>query len=136
MISQKGQAVVEFAMILPLFLLFLFGIVYMGMIFADYMSINNMARGCAREASNLSVTEAQYESIGKQYRPEDLPVGIYTWNSQDFYISSEDGGKRVQVHVKATLDHQKGSIVTMLQNVTQIKDPFEINIHYSMHKEQ
>ena len=30
MISQKGQAMVEFVMILPLFLFFLFSIAYMG----------------------------------------------------------------------------------------------------------
>lgn len=133
MISQKGQAIVEFVMILPLFLLFLFGTVYVGMIFADYISMNDMARSCAREASYES--SEKYKSICEKYNPDDLPVGIYTWTNDDFYISSEDNGTRVQVHIKATLNETKGSIVTIIQNITQIKDKFDININYSMYKE-
>ena len=136
MISQKGQAMVEFVIILPLFLFFLFSIAYMGMIFADYISINDMARSCAREASYKTVKSSQYPSICAKYSPKDLPVGIYTWDKDNFSISTEDNGTRVQVQVTAAPNEEKGSIVNMMRNVTQIKDKFNINIKYSMYKEQ
>ena len=37
---QKGQSMVEFAFILPLFVFIFLAIMYMGMLFADYLSFN------------------------------------------------------------------------------------------------
>ena len=48
---KKAQAMVEFAVIIPLFIMLIMGIMYSGMIFADYMSFNNIARSSAHEAS-------------------------------------------------------------------------------------
>ncbi|WP_423776484.1 TadE/TadG family type IV pilus assembly protein, partial [Allisonella histaminiformans] len=42
--KQRGQTLVEFALLLPLFVLFLFGTMYVGFLFSDYMSYDNMAR--------------------------------------------------------------------------------------------
>ena len=49
--KQKGQVIIEFALILPLFLILLFGIIYCGMLFYDYISLSNIARSAAREAA-------------------------------------------------------------------------------------
>ena len=49
--KHKGQSVVEFALVLPLFLLIMFGIIYTGMMFHDYTTLSNIARSSAREAS-------------------------------------------------------------------------------------
>jgi Flp pilus assembly protein TadG len=48
--SQKGAAVVEFAVILPLLLLILFGIVEFGFIFYDQALLTNASREGARRA--------------------------------------------------------------------------------------
>ena len=48
--KQRGQMLVEFALLLPLFLLLLFGIMYCGFMYGDYLTLNNMARSAAREA--------------------------------------------------------------------------------------
>lgn len=48
---QKGQAAVELALIAPLFFAICFGMIYGGMVFADYLSLNNAARETAREIS-------------------------------------------------------------------------------------
>ena len=56
-LKQKGQAVIEFAVVLPLFVLFLFGIIYSGMLFYDYISLSNLARSAAREAAIVQNTD-------------------------------------------------------------------------------
>ena len=52
--KQRGQTLVEFALLLPLFVLFLLGTMYVGFLFSDYMSYDNMARMAAREAAITS----------------------------------------------------------------------------------
>lgn len=49
--KHKGQSTVEFALVLPLFLLIMFGIIYTGMMFHDYTTLSNIARSIAREAA-------------------------------------------------------------------------------------
>ena len=49
--SQKGQGILEFAIILPLFLLLSIGAIFFGMMFADYVAINSIA---SRSASSLA----------------------------------------------------------------------------------
>ena len=38
MFKQKAQGVVEFALVLPLFLLLIIGTIYFGMAFSDYLA--------------------------------------------------------------------------------------------------
>ena len=62
---QKGQSILEFAVVLPLFLLVIYGIIYFGMAFTDYMALNNIARSSVREASLTSGSD--YSAIYKKY---------------------------------------------------------------------
>lgn len=47
--KQKGQALIEFALVFPFFLLLVFGVIYSGMLFYDYSTLSNVARSAARE---------------------------------------------------------------------------------------
>lgn len=49
--KQKGQSLVEFAFIVPLFFAMCFGMIYGGLMFMDYLQYNNAARGVARAIS-------------------------------------------------------------------------------------
>lgn len=49
--SEEGQALVEFALIVPLLILLLFGIVDFGRIFHAYLTIDHAGREAARAAS-------------------------------------------------------------------------------------
>lgn len=49
--KHKGQSTVEFALVLPLFLFIMFGIIYTGMMYHDYTTLSNIARSIAREAA-------------------------------------------------------------------------------------
>ena len=71
--KQKGQSIIEFALVLPLFLLLVFGLFYIGMFFADYLTLSSIARSSAREAAVIQdineinrfypTVKAHYENI-------------------------------------------------------------------------
>lgn len=48
---QKGQDIVEFALLLPIFLLVFCGIIYCGFMFGDYQTVQGIVRNAAREAA-------------------------------------------------------------------------------------
>ena len=55
--SEKGQAVTEFAVVLPILAVLLFGIIQFGLAFKDYLSLTDAVRAGARKAAvsrNLS----------------------------------------------------------------------------------
>ena len=62
MFKQKAQGLVEFALVLPLFLLLVIGTIYFGMAFSDYLTMNNVVRSIAHEAS-LKRTDADYRKV-------------------------------------------------------------------------
>ena len=49
--NEEGQAVVELALVLPLMLLLLFGIVQFGTVFRDYIALTDATRVGARQAA-------------------------------------------------------------------------------------
>ncbi|MEN6391832.1 MAG: TadE family protein [Syntrophomonas sp.] len=59
---EEGQSLVEFAMVLPLLLLLLMGIVEFGRIISAYMIINNLAREGARFAA-VGKTDSQITTL-------------------------------------------------------------------------
>ncbi len=64
--KQRGQILIEFALILPLFLLMIFGIFYSGMLFYDYSTLSNVARSAARETaitSNVITKSGNNQSV-------------------------------------------------------------------------
>ena len=49
--NEKGQAVTEFALVLPILALLLFGIIQLGIAFNDYLSLTDAVRSGARKAA-------------------------------------------------------------------------------------
>ena len=64
---QNGQVIIEFALLLPLFIFLLFGIIYCGMLFYDYISLSNLARSAAREAAIVQNFDTKKSEIEKYY---------------------------------------------------------------------
>ncbi|HEV7666412.1 MAG TPA: TadE/TadG family type IV pilus assembly protein [Chloroflexota bacterium] len=57
---QRGQALVEFALVLPIFALFVFTVIELGLVFVTYYSETRMARETARWlAINRDATDLQ-----------------------------------------------------------------------------
>lgn len=59
MMNKKGQSIVEFAIVLPLFLLLAFGCLYTGMLMHDYLAIGQLSREVAR-----------FEAVGTKFNNE------------------------------------------------------------------
>ncbi|WP_082336190.1 TadE family protein [Selenomonas ruminantium] len=153
---QKGQSVMEFALILPLFFVFLFGIIYAGLLFKDYMMLSNMARSSARQASVSASNSADISQLNKAYantkkEESDLYKGalhtsLYEFdpqNESDFSIYPVDkSGKKakdlnsvrnVQVVIHAKLN-KKNTLGKVFSNFFNTMDTFSIK--YQMYQEK
>lgn len=137
---QKGQSIVEFTLLLPLFLLFIFAIVYFSMIFLDYMTLSTVARNSAREASVVeSATEYAngYPTIRKHYEDKRLPAAIYDWDptsESDFkidYKPSQDASEHgnVMVTVNAKLNDDGSWLAGIIDGLTDHKDTSKLDLH-------
>lgn len=54
MTKQRGQALIEFALMTPLICLMIFGMIYGAVIFMDYLNFSNDARTVARQYAVMS----------------------------------------------------------------------------------
>lgn len=97
---QKGQSIVEFAIVLPFFLLLLFGIFYSGMLFHDYSTLSNIARSAAREAAIAETTN--YSNISSHYQNQELLTSLYQKTSFEIK-KGENDNKDDEVYVKITM---------------------------------
>jgi hypothetical protein len=73
--SRRGQALVEFALVLPLFLMVVFGIIVLGIGIFYQQQVTNAAREAARYASIHSAT-AQCPVVS-HLDPDPEPMGYY-----------------------------------------------------------
>lgn len=100
--KQKGQSLVEFALVIPFFLLLIFGLIYSGMLFHDYTSISNMARSAAREAA---VTDGvDYSAIQNFYSQQNRSTLTSLYAQQSFNVTtgSDDNEVYVRIHMVRT----------------------------------
>ncbi|WP_242846768.1 TadE/TadG family type IV pilus assembly protein [Clostridium homopropionicum] len=77
--NQKGQALVEFAIVLPILLMLVMGIIQFGMMLNSYLAIENASREGAR-AGIVGSTDAEIESLiiasSPSLNPADLTVSL------------------------------------------------------------
>ena len=143
-IFQKGQAIVEFAFVLPLFLLIIIGILNFGMIFMDYQSLNGIARSSARQASQITNDEYEksgYKVVYDTYSKESLPVSIYQWDPSkrsDFKIEYIEASQSVKVSLKAiptTYGNGFFSLIYRVIGEKRAEGLFTLEIEYIMRSE-
>lgn len=86
-IKQKGQSAVEFAFIVPLFMVIVLGMIYAGILFMDYLQYNNDARAIAREVAFMpaeNFTEDNGVSKLSAAKTKEL-ADFYFKNRTDMY---------------------------------------------------
>ena len=101
---QKGQSIVEFALIAPLIVFLFLALVYGGLLFMDYIQYNNAARAIARAAAFSSKTEFD-ESDKAEFKKKFNPLtSLYTAEISDLQkITDESNTKQSIVTVKIKL---------------------------------
>ena len=131
--KHKGQVIVEFALILPLFLLIMYGIIYSGMMFHDYSTLSNIARSSAREAAISGISVAvgnRYTTIEAHYK--DQFDSLLT----SFYVA-QDTENPIKIE-QATADSIRSTIIMQL-NVSgyfvEMILPPTFGVQYYMRKE-
>ncbi len=103
--DRRGQALVEFALVAPLLLFFLFAIIQMGLVFNGFISIEQGARIGVRGASLGEGPKTVGCSIYNQVNTGIFPVGatIYWSASSSSGTSSNPSSlPTVTVHVKTS----------------------------------
>lgn len=82
---QRGQSVVEFAFVLPLFTLFLFGLIYGGIMFLQYFNLSNDARAEARRVAVMTDTnrDSYFGDSSENYPSNENDAKVIT-NPQKF----------------------------------------------------
>ena len=81
--NERGQALVEFALVLPLFALLLFAIVQLGIAFNHYLALTDAVRAGARTAAvsrfaadPRAATEAAVRASGVNLDQQELAVTV------------------------------------------------------------
>jgi Flp pilus assembly protein TadG len=115
---DSGQALVEFAVVIPIFLLALFGIIQLGLVFQAQIGLVNAVRETARDAAPYRVTDttspgtidttctAVLAQLTGSMRAgilgfdstNEVPTVTYKWNNDD----NGDGKLYLTVKVAAT----------------------------------
>ena len=152
--SQKGQGLLEFAFVLPFLILIMFGLFYAGMLFSDYIELNNLARTAAREAAVISQEDFDknkesdpYKSVrdkfttaaksSSDYKKHFLPNSLYIWDFKDdsrFQMTyNTDGSQSVTVVLVADVNSADGGIYNSLSKQFNVAQ--RMTVEYTMHSE-
>lgn len=111
--KQRGQSVVEFAFIVPMFALFLFGLIYGGTMFLQYLNLCNEARANARHYAIM--TEEQLKSnLGDPYPTETNPKDL---ENSDRIGSFYNVTQKVWVETKTDEDTKKTTLEDVVVEV-------------------
>ena len=120
--KQKGQALIEFALVLPFFLLLVFSLIYTGMLFHDYSTLTNIARTAARDRAITENVETEtlkgryYDSASNKFK-YSLVTDLYLpdkLNDQDaMSIDGPDDNGDIVVTIKMRL-HESSPLMEMV----------------------
>ena len=143
---QKGQDIVEFALLLPIFLLVLCGIIYCGFMFGDYQTVQGIVRNAAREAAVVGrYTESadplqpkidNYKIIADKYnqilKEQKVITHLYVPDSHGVQVTATNEKKEKpenSVHAKLRLELTKSdvSFVNYMQNVVGMPTEYVVN---------
>ena len=121
--QESGQSLVEFALVLPLFILLFFGLIEMSILGFSYISVNNAARTGVRVASVGGSEVAIRKAI------DDLIILNRSSLIVDISRSVLDSGPEVTVNIS----YQVPLIVPNVGGI--FPNPFIINTSLSMRLE-
>lgn len=124
--NQKGQAMVEMALLLPILLLLFMGIFEFGRVMNAYLVVNNAAREGARSIALGGTTTQIVDSVESAFSSLDTTRMTVAISPDE---GSRDRGDMMLVTVSYDID-----LVTPIVSVL-LSNPYHIEITTSMRKE-
>ena len=123
--NDRGQAVLEFAMVLPLFLLVMVGTAEVGILVHDYLVLHAGIREGARVAatgSDMAAIQARVYNATPTLNPADLSI----------LVTNAEGvrGSMVTVNATYTVD-----LITPMIETLMGQDPFPLSTRVTMRLE-
>ena len=120
---QKGQSVVEFALVIPLFLILIMGMIYGAFAYADYMqcttSVREAARNIAMQKDAQKREQKKAALLNKSYTPALYKAKLYTEN----YTARVQEGDEINtgyVEVEVRMN-RKVNIIVLPESLGTIK---------------
>ena len=113
---QHGQSAVEFALMAPFIFVFIFGMIYGGIMFMEYLHYNNAVRTAARTVAVAdpdvrdTVRQEQEDWLNELWQKE---AGITFYEPTASIPEIEDGAEDIVVNVTF---ERKGAIPNILNN--------------------
>lgn len=105
--KQKGQSLIEFALVFPFFLFLILGIIYSGMLFYDYSTLSNIARSAAREravadSSVRTSTIIGHYFVNNQFNPHII-TSLYGPAKQNPFVIQNGASDSDDIVVTITM---------------------------------
>lgn len=134
--NQRGQSVVEFAFVIPLFILLLFGLIYGGIMFLQYFNLCNDARAEARRVAVMTVDlrNAYFEVASEtQYPTASNPkivtnpnrFGSFYAVKQKIWVTRDDESNKIEdVVVRVEFNRDNADLPRILQTVNWPPEEF------------
>lgn len=116
---QKGQALVELALVLPVLLLILFGIMEFGRIFHAYLVITNAAREGGREGS-INNNDSQIKAIVEKAAAPSLNL-----DNLSVTITPDESNRERGDPLTVEVDYQVDLFIPVITQL--IPDPLPIS---------
>ena len=112
---EEGQAMVEFALILPIFLLILCGIIDFGWLFYNQLSLNNACREGARYAVVNTAEDASTQAIINHI--ENSTTTVFANDGVDIEIIYTAPNDPTSGDIKVTLEAEISFFTPVLSTV-------------------
>lgn len=131
-LRERGQALVEFSLVLTLLLVLIFGLVDFGRAYICYVEVTN----AAREGARLGATGASTSAITTQAQNTAGPFGSGL-SVNVSYLSSPGLDSQVQVNTSYSLSFITpiGALVSLMSGKGISTGPFTISSTSTMHME-
>ena len=115
--SRRGQTLIEFAMILPILMMLIFGVIEFG----RYLYLKNSVTNAAREGARKAVvTNPWSDSTVKQYLVDNSPISLNLGNI-NITPTSPTPGAAVTVTVKIPFTSVVPSLIPQFTNLSSIR---------------
>ncbi len=132
-VRERGQAMVEFSLVITMLLVLIFGIIDFGRAYLCYVEVTN----AAREGARLGVTGATTAAIKTQAKNTAGPFNDANFSVNVSYLSSPGLDSQVQVSTSYSLSFitPVGALVSLIKGQRISTGPFTISSSSTMHME-